>query len=69
MWNEKSTEWPGVTFDEEGRVLVLELDGEAISGGIESSSSLFDLQYLEKLNLAYMFQYQQIFISLQTWHT
>ncbi|KAK4377473.1 hypothetical protein RND71_003769 [Anisodus tanguticus] len=45
--------WPGVSCDEEGHVVVLELDHEAISGGIDNSSSLFDLQHLEKLNLAY----------------
>ncbi|XP_006363633.1 receptor-like protein 12 [Solanum tuberosum] len=45
--------WSGVSCDEEGHVLVLELDNEAISGGVDNSSSLFDLQHLEKLNLAY----------------
>ncbi|XP_055806862.1 receptor-like protein 19 [Solanum dulcamara] len=45
--------WPGVSCDEEGHVLALELDDEAIHGGIENSSSLFHLLYLEKLNLAY----------------
>ncbi|XP_006363623.2 leucine-rich repeat receptor-like serine/threonine-protein kinase At1g17230 isoform X2 [Solanum tuberosum] len=56
MWDESSIDccqWPGVSCDEEGHVLVLELDSEAISGGIEKSSSLFHLRYLEKLNLAY----------------
>ncbi|KAK4357804.1 hypothetical protein RND71_023414 [Anisodus tanguticus] len=45
--------WQGVSCDQEGHVLVLELDDEAISSGIENSSSLFDLQYLKKLNLAH----------------
>ncbi|KAG5582275.1 hypothetical protein H5410_052902 [Solanum commersonii] len=56
MWDENSTDccqWPGVSCDEEGHVLALELDDEAISGGIENLSSLFHLRYLEKLNLAY----------------
>ncbi|XP_059302185.1 receptor-like protein 7 [Lycium ferocissimum] len=44
--------WPGVSCDEEGHVLVLELDEEAISHGIDNSSSLFNLQHLEKLNMA-----------------
>ncbi|KAG5582276.1 hypothetical protein H5410_052903 [Solanum commersonii] len=45
--------WPSVSYDKEGHVLALELDNEAISGGVDNSSSLFDLQHLEKLNLAY----------------
>ncbi|XP_049374813.1 receptor-like protein 6 [Solanum verrucosum] len=45
--------WSSVSCDEEGHVLALELDNEAISGGVDNSSSLFDLQHLEKLNLAY----------------
>ncbi|XP_049374819.1 receptor-like protein 7 [Solanum verrucosum] len=56
MWDENSIDccqWSGVSCDEEGHVLALELDDEAISGGIEKLSSLFHLQYLEKLNLAY----------------
>ncbi|XP_049401055.1 receptor-like protein 7 isoform X1 [Solanum stenotomum] len=56
MWDENSIDccqWSGVSCDEEGHVLALELDDEAISGGIEKSSSLFHLRYLEKLNLAY----------------
>ncbi|XP_019255189.1 PREDICTED: receptor-like protein 12 [Nicotiana attenuata] len=49
--------WPGVSCDQEGHVLVLELDDETISGGVENSTSLFDLKYLEKLNLAYNYLY------------
>ncbi|KAK4377204.1 hypothetical protein RND71_003500 [Anisodus tanguticus] len=44
--------WPGVSCDQEGHVLVLDLDDEAISGGVENSSSLLDLQYFKKLNLS-----------------
>ncbi|KAG5584756.1 hypothetical protein H5410_045190, partial [Solanum commersonii] len=55
-WNQKTSEccnWDGVTCDLSGHVIALELDNQTISGGIENSSSLFSLQYLEKLNLAY----------------
>ncbi|KAK4724679.1 hypothetical protein R3W88_027458 [Solanum pinnatisectum] len=45
--------WPGVSCDQKGHVLVLELDNETIFRGLENPTSLFDLQYLEKLNLAY----------------
>ncbi|XP_019255190.1 PREDICTED: receptor-like protein 12 [Nicotiana attenuata] len=51
--NTDCCQWPGVSCDQKGHVLVLELDNETISGGVENSSSLFDLKYLEKLNLAY----------------
>ncbi|CAN4115885.1 unnamed protein product [Withania somnifera] len=55
-WNQTTREccnWNGVTCDISGHVIALELDNETISGGIENSSALFSLQYLEKLNLAY----------------
>ncbi|XP_016437359.2 uncharacterized protein LOC107763380 [Nicotiana tabacum] len=55
-WNKNTSDcckWDGVTCDSSGHVINLELDNEAISGGIENSSALFSLQYLEKLNLAY----------------
>ncbi|KAF3657310.1 hypothetical protein T459_25618 [Capsicum annuum] len=51
--NTDCCQWPGVSCDREGHVLVLELDNETISSGVDSTTSLFDLQYLEKLNLAY----------------
>nr|XP_016492142.1 PREDICTED: receptor-like protein 12 [Nicotiana tabacum] len=51
--NTDCCQWPGVSCDQKGHVLVLELDNETISGGVENSSSLFDLKYLEKMNLAY----------------
>ncbi|KAH0720591.1 hypothetical protein KY285_005409 [Solanum tuberosum] len=54
-WNQNTDccQWPGVSCDQKGHVLVLELDNEAIFSGLENPTSLFDLQYLEKLNLAY----------------
>nr|AAQ82053.1 verticillium wilt disease resistance protein precursor [Solanum torvum] len=55
-WNQNTSEccnWDGVTCDLSGHVIALELDNETISSGIENSSALFSLQYLEKLNLAY----------------
>ena len=45
--------WKGVTCSEEGRVIGLNLFNESISGSLHNSSSLFSLQYLENLNLAY----------------
>ncbi|MCL7041436.1 hypothetical protein MKW94_026880 [Papaver nudicaule] len=44
--------WDGITCDGAGRVISLDLSSEFISGGINSSSSLFNLHYLERLNLA-----------------
>uniref|UniRef100_A0A2N9HMQ2 Leucine-rich repeat-containing N-terminal plant-type domain-containing protein n=1 Tax=Fagus sylvatica TaxID=28930 RepID=A0A2N9HMQ2_FAGSY len=43
--------WVGVTCNE-GSVVSLDLSGQFISGGINNSSSLFELQHLESLNLA-----------------
>ncbi|GFY95782.1 hypothetical protein Acr_11g0000880 [Actinidia rufa] len=45
-------DWKGVTCDEEGCVIGLDLNSESISGGINQSSSLFSLQFLQTLNLA-----------------
>ncbi|CAL5210890.1 unnamed protein product [Lathyrus oleraceus] len=55
MWNENTRccNWSGVTCDNEGNVIGLDLSGEEIFGGFDHSSSLFRLQYLQKLNLAY----------------
>ncbi|MCL7039992.1 hypothetical protein MKW94_014758 [Papaver nudicaule] len=47
--------WDGISCDGAGRVISLDLSFEYISGGINSSSSLFNLHYLEILNLAYNF--------------
>ncbi|CDP10897.1 unnamed protein product [Coffea canephora] len=44
--------WDGVGCDSLGHVIRLELENQTISGQLESSSSLFNLQYLERLNLA-----------------
>nr|POE99228.1 leucine-rich repeat receptor-like serine/threonine-protein kinase bam2 [Quercus suber] len=52
-WNESTDccSWKGVTCNE-GLVVGLNLAGESISDGLDSSSSLFRLQYLQNLNLA-----------------
>ncbi|XP_019186910.1 PREDICTED: receptor like protein 30-like [Ipomoea nil] len=57
-WNKNTTHdccyWPGVECDDSGHVIGLILDNEAITvDGFENSSSLFRLQYLERLNLAF----------------
>ena len=54
-WNESvdCCLWEGVTCSEEGRAIGLNLFNESIIGGLDNSSSLFSLQYLENLNLAY----------------
>ncbi|KAI3847943.1 hypothetical protein MKW92_002147, partial [Papaver armeniacum] len=44
--------WDGIGCDIAGRVISLDLSGEYLVGGLNSSSSLFSLQHLEKLNLA-----------------
>ncbi|XP_042013857.1 receptor-like protein 7 isoform X2 [Salvia splendens] len=58
-WNESGEccLWHGVECDASGYVVSLQLDDEAISGGIGDSSSLFRFKYLQKLNLAYNFFY------------
>ncbi|MCL7051490.1 hypothetical protein MKW94_030470 [Papaver nudicaule] len=45
--------WGGVGCDRSGHVTSLDLSGEFIHGELNSTSSLFNLQYLESLNLAY----------------
>ncbi|GLT55696.1 hypothetical protein SLA2020_287920 [Shorea laevis] len=45
--------WEGVTCDVKGRVTDLDLSNEGIFYGIDNSSSLFNLQHLHSLNLAY----------------
>ena len=53
--------WGGVTWDVTGHVVSLDLSSEFISGGFNSSSSIFSLQYLQGLNLANnTFNYSQI---------
>ncbi|XP_026389438.1 receptor-like protein 6 isoform X2 [Papaver somniferum] len=44
--------WDGIGCDSAGRVISLDLGGEYLIGGLNSSSSLFSLQNLERLNLA-----------------
>ncbi|KAL0336741.1 UNVERIFIED_CONTAM: hypothetical protein Scaly_1949200 [Sesamum calycinum] len=53
-WNQNfdCCNWDGVVCDRSGHVIRLDLENEFISGGIENSTALFGLRYLEKLNLA-----------------
>ena len=53
-WNESTDccSWKGVTCNR-GLLVGLNLDSESIYGGLDNSSSLFSLQYLQNLNLAY----------------
>ncbi|CAL9002865.1 unnamed protein product [Prunus brigantina] len=44
--------WEGVSC-KDGCVSHLDLSSESISGGLDNSSALFDLRYIENLNLAY----------------
>ncbi|XP_058781877.1 receptor-like protein 7 [Vicia villosa] len=55
LWNENTAccNWSGVTCDNAGHVIGLDLSEESISGGIHKATSLFSFQYLQKLNLAY----------------
>ncbi|XP_061368233.1 receptor-like protein 35 [Gastrolobium bilobum] len=54
LWNQSDDccLWPGVTCNE-GHVIALDLSHESISGGLVHSSTLFSLQYLQSLNLAF----------------
>ncbi|KAK3032828.1 hypothetical protein RJ639_037005 [Escallonia herrerae] len=45
--------WDGVTCNNAGYVIGLDLNREFISGGMDSSSSLFNLQFLQSLNLGF----------------
>ena len=53
-WNTSSNccSWEGVTCSKEGHVIGLNLFNESITGGLHNSS-LFSLQNLQTLNLAY----------------
>ncbi|XP_027337243.1 receptor-like protein 7 [Abrus precatorius] len=53
-WNQSNDccRWTGVACFE-GHVVALDLSQESISGGIENSSNIFNLHYLQSLNLAY----------------
>jgi len=54
FWNSSidCCKWTGVTCDKEGHVIGLDLNGESINGGFDNSSTLFNLQSLQILNLA-----------------
>ncbi|KAM5560530.1 receptor-like protein 6 [Rosa sericea] len=54
-WNSTTDccSWVGVTCSTNGHVLGIDLNNESISSGIDNSSSLFHLQNLQSLNLAY----------------
>ncbi|KAL1330054.1 hypothetical protein HN51_047218 [Arachis hypogaea] len=54
VWNQSIAccNWSGVTCNDEGYVIGLDLSGESITGGFNDSSSLFGLQHLQQLNLA-----------------
>ncbi|KAI3948549.1 hypothetical protein MKX01_001779 [Papaver californicum] len=44
--------WHGITCDSDGHVIGLDLSSDGIISGLNDSSSLFNLRYLERLNLA-----------------
>ncbi|KAE8686934.1 leucine-rich repeat receptor protein kinase EXS-like [Hibiscus syriacus] len=54
-WNQGTDccSWDGITCDASGRVIELDLSNQSISGEINNSNSLFRLQHLQQLNLAY----------------
>ncbi|KAM5559141.1 hypothetical protein ABKV19_020668 [Rosa sericea] len=54
-WNSSTDccSWHGVNCSTNGRVVGLDLSSESISCSIDNSSSLFQLQHLQSLNLAY----------------
>ncbi|KAL3753564.1 hypothetical protein ACJRO7_000900 [Eucalyptus globulus] len=51
-WNQSNDSWDGVTC-KGGQVTGLDLTNESIAGGLNDSSSLFRLNYLQRLNLAF----------------
>lgn len=58
-WNSSTDccSWVGVTCSSNGHVIGLDLSTEFISSGLDNSSSLFDLQDLQSLNLAYNYDF------------
>ncbi|XWS43870.1 hypothetical protein CRYUN_Cryun16bG0141500 [Craigia yunnanensis] len=54
-WNQTTDccSWDGVSCEASGQVIGLDLSNQLISGAIDNSSSLFRLQHLRRLNLAY----------------
>ncbi|KAI3848404.1 hypothetical protein MKX03_036252 [Papaver bracteatum] len=59
-WNTDCCSWGGIICDEAGHVISLDLSSEGINGGLDNSSSLLKLQYLERLNLAHNFLDQEL---------
>ncbi|KAM7477815.1 hypothetical protein LguiA_026028 [Lonicera macranthoides] len=56
QWNHHNKDcclWEGITCSKAGHVTGLDLSFESIYGGIDNSSSLFSLRFLQSLNLAY----------------
>ncbi|KAK3444979.1 hypothetical protein EUGRSUZ_A00583, partial [Eucalyptus grandis] len=51
-WNQSNDSWDGVTC-KGGQVTGLDLSNEFITGRLDDSSSLFRLNYLQRLNLAF----------------
>lgn len=54
-WNQSTDccSWDCVTCNADGQVIGLDLSNKSISGAIDKSNSLFRLQHLQQLNLAY----------------
>ncbi|MED6124712.1 hypothetical protein PIB30_061544 [Stylosanthes scabra] len=56
-WNQSGVvdccQWNGITCNNNGHVIGLDLSQESISGGLHNSSSLFNFKYLHTLNLAF----------------
>ncbi|TYH32488.1 hypothetical protein ES288_A01G256100v1 [Gossypium darwinii] len=54
-WNQNTDccYWDGVSCDEGGHVISLDLNSRSIASSVDDSSSLFRLQHLQWLNLAY----------------
>ncbi|KAK8714017.1 hypothetical protein V6N13_149219 [Hibiscus sabdariffa] len=54
-WNQGTDccSWGGITCDASGRVIQLDLSNQWLHGDINNSNSLFRLQHLQHLNLAY----------------
>jgi Leucine-rich repeat (LRR) protein len=64
-WNQSNDccQWNGVACNNKGHVIALDLSNEFISGQVESS--LFNLNYLESLNLAYNQFHSEIHYDFQ----
>ncbi|KAM7481315.1 hypothetical protein LguiB_005898 [Lonicera macranthoides] len=55
QWNHHNKDcclWEGITCSKAGHVTGLDLNNQSIYGGIDNSSSLFSLRFLQSLNLA-----------------